>query len=296
MKYIFHILKHLKSFLIHPRLSTRWFLEDFKKDKNASNYKSKVNSVWCAGLPKSGTSLIEDIFDQLPYVRHDASLLRVFYPKKIDHAHGVNQDIFQEMKKNRYTFLKTHSHYNPFYENLAKKYDIKIIISLRDLRDMMISRYFHIKNDKSHWLNNKISRLNFKEGFITSLTSKPSINEQNSLSYYYYWVFDWLKIANKKNYLILWYEDYKTNPINYINKILDYTEFNDFSAEKILKKIKNKKAENLKKSLNQDSKLKSTFRRGETGEWKKYFEREIEDSFNLNLPDKLENILHKKIN
>ena len=55
MKYIYHLLKHIKSFMFHPIESTRWLLSDLKKDINASNYDSKMKSVWCAGLPKSGT-------------------------------------------------------------------------------------------------------------------------------------------------------------------------------------------------------------------------------------------------
>jgi len=295
MKYIYHLLKHIKSFMFHPIESTRWLLSDLKKDINASNYDSKMKSVWCAGLPKSGTSLIEEIFDQLPYVRHDASFLRIYNPKKLDHIHGVNQDIFKEMKENCYTFLKTHSHYSPTYENLAIKYNVKIIVSLRDLRDMMISRYFHIINEENHWLNKKISKLSFKDGFIASLISKPTAEEENSLTYYYYWILNWLKIAKEKNYLVLWYEDYKDDPLNYINKILKFTRFPDFYAERILKKIQNKNSENLKKSLNKYSKLKSTFRKGEIQEWKKYFDEDINNAFNDNLPGKLENVLYKKL-
>ena len=54
------------------------------------------------------------------------------------------------------------------YENIAKNHNLKIIISMRDLRDMLISRYFHIMNDNSHWLHHQIKDLNFTDGFISS--------------------------------------------------------------------------------------------------------------------------------
>jgi len=46
-----HILKWSKSFMIRPSKTIKWFLDDFKKDTNSSNFKSKYHNVWCAGLP-----------------------------------------------------------------------------------------------------------------------------------------------------------------------------------------------------------------------------------------------------
>ena len=36
---------------------------------------------------------------------------------------------------------------------------------------MMISRYFHIINDKKHWNHNEIKDLSFEDGFIQTLKS-----------------------------------------------------------------------------------------------------------------------------
>lgn len=295
MKYFLHLLKSIKLFIYNPISAINWFIEDYKKDRNAKSYSSKVFSVWCAGLPKSGTTLIERIFDQLPYVRLDASILRVFYSKNLDHDHGINEEIFMGMKKGYYTFLKTHSHYNKNYEQLATNHKVKIIISLRDLRDMMISRYFHIKNDKHHWLYNELYKLDFKNGFKKSLVSMPKNTKELPLHYYYFWIKNWLKISEEKKYLVLWYEDYISNPLEYIEKILKYIEFKYISKEKIYESIKINTKNNLRldESLKQYSKLKSTFRKGEVGSWKKYFDDDILNFFNEHLPEPIEKIIYR---
>lgn len=77
MKFLLHFAKHLNSFIFHPFQTTNWFVKDLKKDIFFKNKNSKYRFVWCAGLPKSGTTLIENVFDYLPYVRLNSSILRI---------------------------------------------------------------------------------------------------------------------------------------------------------------------------------------------------------------------------
>ena len=62
-KYINHANFCIKSFLLHPNQTFKKLVSDIKKDKTAYKFKSNIKSVWCAGLPKSGTTLIEKIFE-----------------------------------------------------------------------------------------------------------------------------------------------------------------------------------------------------------------------------------------
>ena len=85
--------------------------------------------------------------------------------------------MFKNYSKTKYTFLKTHTHYDKKYEDIAINNNLKIIISLRDLGDMLISRYFHILADKKHWLHQKLKNLAFTEGFLVSLQEKENPKE-----------------------------------------------------------------------------------------------------------------------
>ena len=63
IKYLFHFLKWSKSFIERPFLTIKWLKDDFKKDKSSKKFNSINKKVWCAGLPKSGTTLIENIIE-----------------------------------------------------------------------------------------------------------------------------------------------------------------------------------------------------------------------------------------
>jgi len=295
VRLINHIIKILFHILLRPYNSFKWLIDDFNKDISAKFHSSKVYAVWCAGLPKSGTTLVEEIFDQMPYVTLNNSFLRIFWHKNLKHQHNVNEGTFKGLKKNHYSFLKTHSHYKKNYDQIIKKNNLKVIVSLRDLRDMMISRYFHILNQKNHWLHNEISSLNFKKGFKISLISKHKEDKQNAICYYYNWIKKWREEASKNKYLVVWYEDYKHNPINYIKRIMEFTEFENLSPKKVyLNILKKKRSNNLTESYKKFGKLKSTFRKGATEEWKEYFDDEISKYFIKNLPGSLDIVSYKK--
>ena len=129
----FHLLKWSKSFMSRPITTIKWLFEDLKKDRNSSSFKSKNHKVWCAGLPKSGTTLIEKILSVLPYVSLNNSLLRVFNSGNLDHEHGISNAMFEKLNDEKFTFLKTHTHYEKNYLNIARKNNLKIIVSIRDL-------------------------------------------------------------------------------------------------------------------------------------------------------------------
>jgi len=295
IKYLLHLLKFIKSLLLRPKKTICWIKDDYKKDDQSKKFSSKHKLVWCAGLPKSGTTLIEEIFDNLPYVRQNISFNRIFYTGKLDHVHGVSDEMFKHSPRDRFTFLKTHSHYEKKYEEIAVKNNLRIIISLRDLRDMLISRYYHILADNNHWLHNKIKDLNFTDGFIMTLKVKATPGAPEPLNYYYFWVLNWLKVSREKNFLVLWYEDYKNDPIKYIDRILSYTNFENFSAADIEKNIivNKKKDISLKKNLKIYGRERKTFRKGKVGEWKDLFNKKIIDYFNSNIPGSMEKIQYK---
>ena len=118
-KYFFYFIKIIKSLLTRPIQTLKWIRVDYKKDLSCRNFKSQYHFVWCAGLPKSGTTLVEQIFDNLPYVRQNNSFNRVYYTGKLDHDHGISNEMFKNYSKTKYTFLKTHTHYDKKYEDIA---------------------------------------------------------------------------------------------------------------------------------------------------------------------------------
>ena len=64
-----HFLKWSQKFLRYPLQTSKIIFEDYQKQKDKSIY-LKHNFVWCIGLPKSGTTFIEEIFESLNYSKN----------------------------------------------------------------------------------------------------------------------------------------------------------------------------------------------------------------------------------
>ena len=184
-----NLKKIVKYLLKNPSQLLTNFLSDFKKDKN--NKKLTFNKVWCIGLPKSGTTLIESILEELPYVEMFTSILRKWENTNPKYMFDLNvpEELFKDMPDNRNTYCKTHTKLTVTAKKIINDHNVRVILSIRDLRDMMISRYYHILNYKFHWQHNLLKDLSFDEGFKISLTKKKDEHENTPLQYYYFWVY-----------------------------------------------------------------------------------------------------------
>jgi len=292
-----------KSIIFQPATFLSELFEDLKKDIKAKSYSSKYYSVWISGLPKSGTTLVEEILKCLPYVKIDRSALRNFY--KMDEEHIVNypEKYLNCFPKKKFTYVKTHLKYNENFLLTLNKKNFKTFVIFRDIRDVMISRYYHIMSDEKHWQHKLLKNLPEKDGFIKSLYFKtdlyPAKKFQEPIKYYFNWIKDWLKAEQNKNVKFLWYEDYINNPIFFISEILKFLNFSEFDPNRIenemFKRREREKEIPLNKKLNRIGKNVSTFRLGSSGYWKKIFDEKTSKFFFENLPGDIQEVLNKKI-
>ncbi len=256
MIYLLHIFRWLKIFLIFPNQFLKLFYKDYKSDKiNLKKY-YRNKFILVIGLPKSGTTLIEKILRSLGYIDQSKSPLRIFDNRNLKNPHDLSDNMFKIISKNKFSFLKLHSHFTE--ENLAliKKYNPKVIISFRNLKDVLISRYTHILSDKTHRHHNKIKILDIKDGFMKSLIYKNSTDTPiKPLDYFFFWVKNWKENIkkNKLNFLKLEFEEFQLDKLGYLNKILKYLEIEDVDTKKILYELNHGdellKTNNLKKNL-----------------------------------------------
>ena len=253
---LLHIYRWLKKFIIFPKQFLKLLYQDYKIDKANENKSYKYKFILIIGLPKSGTTLIEKILRSLGYIDQSTSPLRIFDNRNLKNPHDLSDNMFKIIPKNKFSFLKLHSHFTE--ENLAliKKYNPKVIISLRNLKDVLISRYTHILSDKTHRHHNKIKTLNTKNGFMKSLIYKNSHDTPiRPLDYFFFWIKNWGENIkkNKLKFLELKFEEFQLNKLNYLNKILKYLEIKDVDTKKILNELNLDdellKTNNLKKNL-----------------------------------------------
>ncbi len=288
-----------KNLFFNPFETINEIKEDLNKDSLSKQYVGINKKLWICGLPKSGTTLIEQILDFLPYVRIDRSVFRSF-PDKGKITFENFEKYLKFFPENKFSYVKTHLEHNSNFLDNLKKNNFNVIVSLRDIRDTMISRYYHILNEPSHWQHEVVKNKEFEKGFIDSLTRKTDKYPKNlkfrePLSDYYFWIKNWISVKDN-NIIKVWFENYKKNPEDYINKILKYTRI-DFNSKDILEGIKKKneidKKISLDKKLKRKNKNISTFRVGKSEQWKKLFNKKIETEFYKILPGEINNIISK---
>jgi len=290
----------IKNLIFNPLTLFDEINSDFRKDRRVIqiNNKKIPNKIWICGLPKSGTTLIEEILDQLPFVRIDRSVFRLFPNKDELNLKNINEYI-KLFPNDKFSYVKTHLEYSDDLLSILIKNKFKLIISFRDLRDTMISRYYHIFYDKNHWQHEAVVDRPFKTGFLNSLKIKTSkfpknIKFEEPIVTYYNWILGWKNI-NNSNVIKINYEQYLKNPTSYIQSIKKFTNCIDFDEKKIYQKIISKvtkvKKISLEKKLKLTNKSVSTFRSGKLEQWRELFDKDIENTFLKSLPGDLNKVL-----
>ena len=281
-----HPVKYFtKSFLISPYSALSEVRSDLKKDLLSENY----SLVWVAGLPKSGTTLIEKVLDSAGYVQGDKSLLRRHKPWPISHDHGVCDGHFRFFPKNKKTFLKTHTHYEDKYIQIALEHSANIIVSVRDLRDVMISRYFHVLSDKNHWQHSHIVGLDTMPGFIASCNIPEIGEKERPVDYYARWIHDWLDQSERHSAEVFWYEEYTNDRYNYLSRLLS-TVCSKAKAHEVEHLLEADRIRSSKYPLLRDRRLQagrklSTYRAGSSS-WPELLDTNTQDWFLTEFGDK----------
>lgn len=279
----------LGIFFKSPRIFLNELKEDLIKDYIDHSIDRNFHFILCAALPKSGSTLIEKILNKLNYVQLNKSFLRNFSHQDIDHPHGISNEMLKSIPVRKFSFLKTHTHFSDKYLQIMKKYNSKIIISTRNIYDMLISNYFYIMSNPNSWEHNYLINLDPKVGLIKSLYlyDKKKVR-QTPLEYYLQWIYNWEKIIKRDRILNLKFEDLILNQDDYINKILNYLNINSEISSKISKMIEEEKinSKNLKKNLNNVGRSISTYDHESKRKKEFIFDKEFKEEFTYIINEK----------
>ncbi|NVK18624.1 MAG: sulfotransferase domain-containing protein [Methylocystaceae bacterium] len=268
------------SIFKNPKVELPFLINDFKQDWHAISKQISypTHFILICGLPKSGTTWIEQIFLQVPgFIQQNKSPLRGFSGfTQLVHAHDINHEMLLH-PKNRYSFLKLHCHYSDKNIKVIEEAGVHPIIMIRDIRDMMISRYFHIISQPDHWMHDLCKDVSPQEGFSKSLYSHIN-GEEDPIEYYIKWIKDWINYHsnNPNKCLIITYEALKKDTFLTCKNMLEFhgIVLNDLEIEALLlrqKEAQNKfNKDNLKANLNQSGRTQSTLRKGAVGGWQEF--------------------------
>ncbi|MGH8547973.1 MAG: sulfotransferase domain-containing protein [Methylococcales bacterium] len=227
-------------------------------------YRYDYPVIFIAGLPKSGTTWLEtQLVKVLGY-----NLRPINDPQGVTLNHDICESVFSWLPEHGYSLIKLHTRYTDENFRIITKYCPKFIVMIRDLRDMCVSGYFHVKNNPEHCHY----ALYNQESIETGLLHRIEITGHE----YVPWVRNWLRVAEQhpNEISLIRYEDLNKDPFTTFQKALEFYHLpvnEDFLQE--LENSKLKEQRDLKNELtkNTGSRLKSTARKGIVGDWHNYF-------------------------
>jgi len=228
--------------------------------------------VFIAGLPKSGTTWLENLIGAIPGYRRLVcyDLNNSLFEHKLDSA------VLEVLPSRGNFFTKTHVEASIEGVSALRRYGIPTVIMVRDLRDQCVSRFYHVLNDPAHRHHKLYSLSERSDAF--SHCVKITIDE------YLIWVDDWLKVAeiDHDSFLVVRYEDMYSNPKKEFKRVL--THFDLKLTEETVDNILNSISKSSLEGKNVAQRLKThknTLRKGGSGDWKNHLSVEDIESFKL---------------
>ena len=211
------------------------------------------------GYTKSGTNWIRNLL---------RSYFDIDYPTK----EGYSSSFFRKRVHHLHRFIS------------SNYFNKKTVYMVRDGRDTIVSRYFTMIRQES--------QLTMKDEFSKQIGEVPSEENIvqllpayiNFLCQYHGSSIDWkshLEVAQKRNFLIIKYEDLRQDTSSTLKKVISYLEPNDSIDElKIKQAIDYCSIESEKKKKKIDT---GFFRKdgGKSGTWKNYFSADSAKAFDL---------------
>jgi hypothetical protein len=232
-------------------------------------------SVAVFALPKSGSTMTELVLRTLGLIDLQRSLLA--RTSSIDaRIPGADQlkRIFRFVRPREQSFAKTHIAWHPTIGRAIADLGLSGVVQIRDLRDVLVSRYLHVMSDPRHRHHDMLRHLSPSEGLKRSFFGEQPMHGDDPLPYLARWTTSWMATAELP---MLKYEDYLERPAEFLRSIGTVAGKEAVDIERIERALHEDRQCARQRPLSMRIKRRagglSTFRRGESGGWRKLFDR-----------------------
>lgn len=262
-KYLKTTHQDISQIFLHPKYSLGIYKEDILSKLNYYNYKHRI--LFIAGLPKSGTTWVENFIFNIPgYCPRNLS-----GDPDVIIRQNLPVDAFEKVPSYGYSYFKTHV--NPTEENfkvLRKASIAKVVVMYRDPRDVSVSRYFHLLKKPK-----KPGDPNYFDYRNVNKDKGLSFSIDIDIAHHIPWIKGWLYRveSDPENHFVIRYEDLLARPLLIFKKMLDFYSIclsRDEVERIFLETQKMKKKKFLSNVL---VGKKSTFRKGTVGDWRNHW-------------------------
>lgn len=270
------LIKRFIKLIINPKLTLIFVFYEIKKIihdiLNLFRNKYKFKIIFLAGMPMSATTKVKNMCGMIPgyFTRYSPM------PYDIRVNQNITNSAFSFTPKWSYTLFKTHLNPNLQNINIIKGNGVKkVIVTYRDLRDVVIARYHRLMK-----FPKKSGDPNYSE--YHKMKKSDAINDSIEVvsKDYIKWINGWFELANNENNFVIFikFEDLIKNPKFEFKRILNFYEIDldDELINQICLNTEGKKdmVTNLNESRILPWALSSNFRTGKIGNWKNEFTEE----------------------
>lgn len=264
-----------KNIIAWPR-----YYDQLRRSREQFNmYKEKYpqHILYVAGLPKSGTTWLEKMLGSFPGLADIMIPEAVAYEQKHKQSHTFEfpEKIFSRFNGSL-AVLKLHAHGSPHNFRLLEEAGLRYVVLFRDLRDVAVSHIHYVQSTAYHPEHAVYKRLNTKEALIHFANTL--------LPEFAAWVHSWQQHAGSPFSYILRYEDLLASPYEKFTEVVNHYRIHS-SDDEIKKIIQKNSFTSMKKNETGVDASKSFFRKGQSGDWKNYFDTELERIYNDILQD-----------
>jgi hypothetical protein len=263
------LARGLKRVLSRPRF---WW-QSRRARRGFSQYGDRypIQTIFIAGLPKSGTSWLERMLSTWPgfepVMPPEANAFEM--RSGGSHAFDLPADTFKKLQ-NKLAILKIHVPASPQNVQLLADTKLPYVVTIRDLRDVAVSHVFYVRRTPWHPEHPTYRRLTVTDGlhhFAETL-----------LPIYRDWIVDWSQRRDPQNSILLRYEDLLTDcraELQRVTELLrlpaDTATLNDIVQKHQFSRV------NRNAPAGADG--GGFYRKGVAGDWQNYFDQALCERF-----------------